>query len=202
MKSSQIINMKFLNNCLISVESMGMRLIFLPVVFIVVLLIGLGSNNQAIGVMHNCVGGGGNGGELSTILKTTLNSTKSNENLTQNQISLVNDMILHLMSFCSINASVIDKVANDNSILIGDPEKIKSDIAGGNNSILIGDPEKIKSEIVETISRNTELNSVQKEALNKILDNAIILQEATADPTAPKPEISFEIYNQTVTLKW
>lgn len=128
-------------------------------------------------IKHDCIGGGNN------FLLSVLSSDSS----------LVNNTI-----FNNVNATIMNLVAACTMTL-----NITNDISS-NPVTITGNPEKIKTEISKAISKESPLNDIQEKALYNLIDNAIIIEEATIDPNAPKPNLTlkFSSSNQTFNLKW
>lgn len=146
------------------------------------LLFGTAIWQTAMAIMHDCTGGPG-GTEASPMLMSILNDSQTNKQIAPDQMTMVSNEIAKIVMSCTIEATFSDALTNSSNVTSGNIDKIKA-------------------ELVKEISKNIQLNGVQVNALNNMINDAIVLQEATANPHSPKPEITFELYNQSITLKW
>jgi hypothetical protein len=134
----------------------------------------LGSLNHVDGVKHDCIPPTGNDNLSSMIASNSTNLT---------QIDQINNRIMELVSPANMTLVVTNETTNTNETTIGNPEEITSAIR-------------------DIINKETNLNAVQVNALQKMIDYAIIVEEAQLDPLAPKPNITFKLSssNQTYTI--
>jgi hypothetical protein len=140
------------------------------------LFLALGSLSRVDGIKHDCIPPLPGNGE------NNLASVISRGNNTLSQLNEINDRIISLAAGSNLTLNT-------------------TNATGNGNQIISGNPEEIKSEIERLISKESKLNEVQINALNKMVDNAIILEEAQIDPLAPKPNITFKISSSNQTFR-